>query len=317
MTHVQEREDTMGRNDRNATVGFVGLGTMGREMALNLLKAGFAVCAYDVRKEAIDDLVAQGATGAQSPADAARDADIVISMLPDTPQVEEIVYGEGGLLSAPPRGRLLVDMSTISPVAVRRMHADLKAAGVAFLDAPVSGGPVGAKNASLSIMAGGDKDAFLRAEPYFRAMGTTITHVGEAGAGQTVKLCNQLVCAINLQAICEALALGRASGVDLDQLRNVLLGGSAASWMLDKLGPAMIAGDASAGFRIDLMLKDLRLVQEQALSLSVPLPGDGAGDEPVCRGARPWRRHERQPGSVPGLRPDDEPGCDLAPDHLR
>jgi 2-hydroxy-3-oxopropionate reductase len=263
----------MGRYEQNATVGFVGLGTMGREMALNLLKAGFAVCAYDVRKEAIDDLVAQGATGAQSLAGAARDADIIISMLPDTPQVEEIVYGEGGLLSAPPRGRLVVDMSTISPVTVRRMHTDLKAAGVTFLDAPVSGGPVGAKNASLSIMAGGDKDAFLRAEPFFRAMGTTITHVGEAGAGQTVKLCNQLVCAINLQAICEALALGRASGVDLDQLRNVLLGGSAASWMLDKLGPAMIAGDVSAGFRIDLMLKDLRLVQEQALSLSVPLPG--------------------------------------------
>ena len=273
MTHDQEQEDTMRRNDQNATVGFVGLGTMGREMALNLLKAGFAVCAYDVRKEAIDDLVTQGATRAESPADTARDADIVISMLPDTPQVEEIVYGEGGLLASPPRGRLLVDMSTISPVAVRRMHADLKAGGVEFLDAPVSGGPVGAKNASLSIMVGGDRDAFLRAEPYFGAMGTTITHVGEAGAGQTVKLCNQLVCGINLQAICEALALGRASGVDLEQLRNVLLGGSAASWMLDKLGPAMIAGDASAGFRIDLMLKDLRLVQEQALSLSVPLPG--------------------------------------------
>jgi 2-hydroxy-3-oxopropionate reductase len=269
----REQEDTMGRNEQNATVGFVGLGTMGREMALNLLKAGFAVCAYDVRKEAIDDLVTQGATGVGSPADAARDADIVISMLPDTPQVEEIIYAEGGLLASPPRGRLLVDMSTISPVAVRRMHADLKAAGVEFLDAPVSGGPVGAKNASLSIMVGGDRESFLRAEPYFCAMGTTITHVGEAGAGQTVKLCNQLVCGINLQAICEALALGRASGVDLDQLRNVLLGGSAASWMLDKLGPAMIARDASAGFRIDLMLKDLRLVQEQALSLSVPLPG--------------------------------------------
>ncbi len=273
MTLDQEQRDTMGRNEQNATVGFIGLGTMGREMALNLLKAGFVVCAYDVRKEAVDDLVTQGATGAENPADAARDADIVISMLPDTPHVEEIVYGGGGLLSAPPRGRLLVDMSTISPVAVRRMHADLKAAGVEFLDAPVSGGPVGAKNASLSIMVGGDRDAFLRAEPYFQAMGTTITHVGEAGAGQTVKLCNQLVCGINLQAICEALALGRASGVDLEQLRNVLLGGSAASWMLDKLGPAMIAGDASAGFRIDLMLKDLRLVQEQALSLSVPLPG--------------------------------------------
>jgi 2-hydroxy-3-oxopropionate reductase len=194
-------------------------------------------------------------------------------MLPDTPHVEDIIYGAGGLLASPPRGRLVVDMSTISPVAVRRMHADLKSAGVALVDAPVSGGPVGAKGASLSIMAGGDADAFGRAEPYFRAMGTTITHVGEAGAGQTVKLCNQLVCAINLQAICEALALGRASGVNLDHLRNVLLGGSAASWMLDKLGPAMIAGDPTAGFRIDLMLKDLRLVQEQALSLDVPLPG--------------------------------------------
>ena len=209
----------------------------------------------------------------ESPAAAGRDADIVISMLPDTPQVEEVVYGKDGLLASPPRGRLLVDMSTISPVAVRRIHADLKGSGVDFLDAPVSGGPVGAKNAALSIMVGGDAEAFHRAEPFFRAIGTTITHVGEAGAGQAVKLCNQLVCGINLQAICEAIALGRASGVDLDQLRNVLLGGSAASWMLDKLGPAMIAGDVAAGFRIDLMLKDLRLVQEQALSLNVPLPG--------------------------------------------
>ncbi|PVE23346.1 6-phosphogluconate dehydrogenase [Microvirga sp. KLBC 81] len=262
----------MEQNDHKGTVGFAGLGTMGREMALNLLKAGYAVRAYDVRKEAVDDLLPHGAKGAGNLADAARDADIVISMLPDTPQVEDIVYGESGLLTSPLRGRLFVDMSTISPVAVRRIHADLKAAGVAFLDAPVSGGPVGARNASLSVMVGGDRDAFLRAEPYFRAMGTTITHMGEAGAGQTAKLCNQLVCAINLQAICEALALGRASGVDLDQLRNVLLGGSAASWMLEKLGPAMVAGDASAGFRIDLMLKDLRLVQEQAFSLHVPLP---------------------------------------------
>ncbi|WP_245435690.1 NAD(P)-dependent oxidoreductase [Microvirga calopogonii] len=259
-------------SDRNGTVGFIGLGTMGREMALNLIKAGYAVRAYDVRKEAVEDLIPYGVRACEDLMDAARDADIVISMLPDTPQVEEVVYGEDGLLHSPPKGRLVVDMSTISPVAVRRMYADLKAAGIAFLDAPVSGGPVGAKNASLSIMIGGDRDAVLRAEPYFRAMGTTITHVGEAGSGQTVKLCNQLVCAINIQAICEALALGRASGVDLDKLRNVLLGGSAASWMLDKLGPAMIAGDASAGFRIDLMLKDLRLVQEQALSLSVPLP---------------------------------------------
>jgi 2-hydroxy-3-oxopropionate reductase len=236
----------MGRNDQLGTVGFIGLGTMGREMALNLLKAGHPVRVYDVVEAAIANLVGHGAQPAASPADAGRDADIAISMLPDTPQVEDVIYGQGGLLASPPRGRLFVDMSTISPVASRRIHADLAATGVAA--------------------------AFARAEPFFRAMGTTITHVGAAGAGQTVKLCNQLICGINIQAICEALALGRASGVDLEQLRNVLLGGSAASWMLDRLGPAMIAGDTGAGFRIDLMLKDLRLVQEQALSLSVPLP---------------------------------------------
>jgi 2-hydroxy-3-oxopropionate reductase len=259
--------------ETQGTVGFIGLGTMGREMARNLLQAGRRVHACDINREAVAALVALGATAATGPADAARDADIVVTMLPDTPQVEEVVYDPDGLLAHPPRGKLVVDMSTISPEAVRRMSADLQRAGVALLDAPVSGGPIGAKNATLSIMVGGDAEAFERAKPFFADMGTTITHVGASGAGQAVKLCNQLVCGLNLQAICEALALGRASGVDLQQLRAVLLGGSAASWMLDKLGPAMIDGDVSAGFRIDLMLKDLRLVQEQAQLLSVPLPG--------------------------------------------
>ena len=255
------------------SVGFIGLGTMGREMARNLMKAGHPVTVFDIVDDAVAALVAEGAKPARSPAEAAAEADIAITMLPDTPQVEDVIYGEGGLLATPPRGRLVVDMSTISPVAVRRMHADLKAAGTDFIDAPVSGGPLGAKNATLTIMAGGEAAAFAKAEPFFHGMGTTITHVGAPGAGQAVKLCNQLICGINIQAVCEAIALGRASGVDLEQMRTVLLGGSAASWMLDKLGPAMIAGDAGAGFRIDLMLKDLRLVQEQAQALSVPLPG--------------------------------------------
>ena len=255
------------------SVGFIGLGTMGREMVRNLLKAGHEVTVFDIVEDAVAALAAEGATPAKSPVDAAAAADIAITMLPDTPQVEDVIYGEGGLLASPPGGRLIVDMSTISPVAVRRMHADLKAAGTDFIDAPVSGGPIGAKNATLTIMAGGEATAFAKAEPFFRGMGTTITHVGASGAGQAVKLCNQLICGINLQGVCEAIALARASGVDLDQMRSVLMGGSAASWMLDKLGPAMIAGDASAGFRIDLMLKDLRLVQEQAQALSVPLPG--------------------------------------------
>lgn len=262
----------MGR-DGKGSVGFIGIGTMGREMVRNLLKAGHAVRAFDLTEAAVADVVTDGAVAAQNPADAARDADIVITMLPDTPHVEAVVYGEHGLLKSPPPGKLIVDMSTISPVAVRRIHADLKQAEVSFIDAPVSGGPLGAKNAALSIMAGGEADAFARAEPFFRAMGTTITHVGASGAGQTVKLCNQLICGINIQAICEALALGRASGVDLNLLRRVLLGGSAASWMLDKLGTSMIEGDVGAGFRIDLMLKDLRLVQEHAQALNVPLPG--------------------------------------------
>lgn len=262
-----------GKGSIRGRVGFIGVGTMGREMVRNLLKAGHAVTAFDVVEAAIAGVVAEGAIGAKSPADAAHGADIVITMLPDTPHVEAVIYGDDGLLKAPPVGKLIVDMSTISPVAVRRMHTDLQRVGVSFIDAPVSGGPLGAKNAALSIMAGGEVDAFARAEPFFQAMGTTITHVGASGAGQTVKLCNQLICGIHIQAICEALALGRASGVDLDLLRRVLLGGAASSWMLDKLGPAMIAGDAGAGFRIDLMLKDLRLVQEHAQALNVPLPG--------------------------------------------
>jgi 2-hydroxy-3-oxopropionate reductase len=262
----------MGRNDKGS-VGFIGIGTMGLEMVRNLLKAGHAVRAFDLNEAAVADIVKEGAVRAKSPAEAAQAADVVITMLPDTPHVEATIYGEHGLLKSPPSGKLIVDMSTISPVAVRSIHADLQKAGVSFIDAPVSGGPLGARNAALSIMAGGEAEAFSKAEPFFQAMGTTITHVGVSGAGQTVKLCNQLICGINIQAICEALALGRASGVDLNLLRRVLLGGSAASWMLDKLGTSMIEGDVGAGFRIDLMLKDLRLVQEHSQALNVPLPG--------------------------------------------
>ena len=253
-------------------VGFIGIGTMGREMAINLAKAGHQVTAFDVRRDSADGLAAFGIAFAENIAQASAGADAVITMLPDTPDVEAVVYGDGGLLANPPAGKLVVDMSTIAPQAVRWMHADFQRIGVGFVDAPVSGGPIGAKNAMLSIMAGGDTPAFEQARRFFAAMGTTITHVGDSGAGQTVKLCNQLICGINIQAICEAIALGRASGVDLHQLRKVLLGGSAASWMLDKLGGAMIDGDTSAGFRIELMLKDLRLVQQQAQTLSVPLP---------------------------------------------
>jgi 2-hydroxy-3-oxopropionate reductase len=255
------------------SVGFIGLGVMGREMARNLVVAGYTVRAFDVVPAAVEAMSGTGVIPASSLAEATADADVVVTMLPDTPHVTEVVRGAGGLLASPPKGRLLVDMSTISPEATRVLSQELAQAGIAMLDAPVSGGPIGAKNAALSIMVGGDKDAFLRARPVLEGMGTTINHVGASGAGQTVKLCNQLICGINLQAICEALALGRACGVDLGQMREVLMGGSANSWMLEKLGSAMIDGDAAAGFRIDLMLKDLRLVLETAQHQSVPLPG--------------------------------------------
>jgi 2-hydroxy-3-oxopropionate reductase len=254
-------------------VGFIGLGTMGREMARNLLAAGFGVRGYDVLAHEAAALAAAGGVAAGSVAEAAAGADAVIAMLPDTPQVEAVVLGPGGLAEHPPAGRLVIDMSTIAPTAVRRMHAALKARGIGFVDAPVSGGQVGAKSGRLSIMAGGDAGDFARARPYFAAMGTTIAHVGATGAGQTVKLCNQLIGAQTIMAICEALALGRAAGVDLEQLHTVLLGGTAGSWMLEHLGPAMIAGTAPGGFRIDLMFKDLRLVQEMAQAFDVPLPG--------------------------------------------
>ncbi|MFD2239348.1 NAD(P)-dependent oxidoreductase [Aureimonas populi] len=263
----------MSDRQQRGTVAFVGLGVMGREMARNLVEAGFDVRVFDVVPSAMEAARLHGAVPAVSLSAATAEADIVVTMLPDTPQVEEVVRGPDGLLACPPRGRLLVDMSTISPQATRRLAGELAAAGVAMLDAPVSGGPVGARNATLSIMVGGEAQAVARARPALEAMGTTINHVGASGAGQTVKLCNQLICGINLQAICEALALGRSCGVDLAQMREVLMGGSANSWMLEKLGPAMIEGDASAGFRIDLMLKDLRLVLEMAQHENVPLPG--------------------------------------------
>ena len=256
-----------------AVLGFIGLGVMGREMASHLVAAGHTVQVFDVDPKAVEDLRLKGAKATTDVTEAARGADAVIMMLPDTPQVEDVIRQNGGLLSNPPAGRLVIDMSTISPLATRRLSAELAAAGVAMVDAPVSGGPTGAKAAKLSIMVGGTTEAFARAKPTLQVMGTTIVHVGGSGAGQTVKACNQLVCAINLQAICEAVALGRAAGLDVEKVREVLLGGAASSWMLQNLGPQILTKDDRAGFRIDLHLKDLRLANELAFELGVPLPG--------------------------------------------
>ncbi len=250
-------------------IGFIGLGTMGYDMATHLCSK-HRVVAYDKNPKVLAPLrdseieLAEHATGA------AAEKPIVILMLPDTPDVTSVVDEISESLSP---GQLVIDMSTISPVATREIGAALDARGIGFIDAPVSGGPAGAKNAALSIMAGASTRDFATAKPVFELMGSTIVHVGEVGAGQTTKLCNQLVCAMNLQAVSEAIALGRANGLDLKKLRRVLMGGSANSWMLENLGTQMIDGDATAGFRIDLMLKDLRLVSELAFQQDLPLPG--------------------------------------------
>ena len=256
-----------------AVLGFIGLGVMGREMASHLVAAGHTVQAFDLNPKSVEELRQKGAKAANNVTEAASGADVVITMLPDTPQVEDVIRQEGGILANPPAGGLFIDMSTIAPLATKRLSAELAAAGIAMLDAPVSGGPAGAKAAKLAIMVGGAPDAFMRAKPILEVMGTTIIHVGESGAGQTVKACNQLICAMNIQAVCEGIALGRAAGLDVEKLREVLLGGAASSWMLQNLGPLILAKDDRAGFRIDLQLKDLRLANELAFELGVPLPG--------------------------------------------
>lgn len=255
------------------SIGFIGLGTMGTPMAKNLLKAGFSLRVFDTRPAAVDELVGFGAICATSVADCAQGTTTVITMLPNSPDVRAVVLGSNGLAEVLPAGAIVVDTSTISPTITRDIGEALRQRGIVLLDAPVSGGQKGAIAGSLSIMVGGDLDAFEKVRPILEAMGRTITRMGEGGMGQVTKLCNQLICAINIQGVCEALALGRAAGIDLEALRGALMGGAANSWMLENLGPQMIADDSSAGFRIDLQLKDLKLVTDAAYEWGVPLPG--------------------------------------------
>lgn len=254
------------------TIGFIGIGTMGRHMAINLAKAGLEVVAFDVRAAALEGLARENLRLGGSIAQTSAASDIVVTMLPDTPQAQDVLVGPDGVITAPPRRRLVVDMSTIAAGATKAMAGLLGARGIDLLDAPVSGGPSGAEKAALSIMVGGSEAGFAAALPALQAMGKTIVHVGASGAGQTVKMCNQLMVAINLMGVSEALALGREAGLDLAKLRDVLMGGAAGSWMLQNLAPQMLAKNAGAGFRIDLMLKDLRLVNEAAFEMGVPLP---------------------------------------------
>jgi 2-hydroxy-3-oxopropionate reductase len=247
---------------------------MGKFMAENILKNGYELFLFDVNPAALKDFAdRKGITLLESCRDVAKNASIIIMMLPNSPHVEEAVMGKDGLLETLKPNSIVIDMSTITPKVARKVAAQIHVKGGEFLDAPVSGGQKGAKEGILSIMVGGEKNTFEAALPVLKTMGKTIVYVGPSGAGQGVKLCNQVIVGMNIQAICEAFALGKAEGLDLEKLSEVLRGGAANSWMLENLAPLMIKGDTSAGFRISLQLKDLRLALEEGFEFGVPMPG--------------------------------------------
>lgn len=254
-------------------VGLIGLGIMGSGIARNLLKAGFDLWVWNRTASRMDPLVAEGAHHAASPADLASHVDVVITCVSDTPDVEAVLLGPHGVIEQARPGMLVIDTSTISPQTTRAIVARLADQGVHMLDAPVSGGSEGAARGTLSIMVGGQAEQFDRALPIFQAIGKTITHVGEHGAGQTVKLVNQILVVGNALAICEALLFAQAGGVDPQKALEAVSQGAAGSWMLSNRGPQILARDWRPGFTIDLQQKDLRLVLAAADQFGVPLAG--------------------------------------------
>jgi len=262
-----------GKNMAIERVGFVGLGIMGAPMTANLLKAGFAVTVWNRTPSRAEPLAELGAFVASSPAEVASRSQVTISCVSDTPDVLAVALGEQGIIHGAEPGSAYIDCSTISPDVTRDIATAMAAAGVDMLDAPVSGGDVGAKAGTLAIMVGGDSAAFDRCLPVLQAMGRTIVHVGPAGAGQVVKLCNQAAGAVTLVAAAEAVTIARRAGVDPVKMLEVVTAGAAGSWMLSNLAPRAIKGDFEPGFMVDLMQKDLRLVMETAVKTTTPLPG--------------------------------------------
>jgi 3-hydroxyisobutyrate dehydrogenase-like beta-hydroxyacid dehydrogenase len=254
-------------------IAFLGTGLMGAPMARNLLRAGFLVTCYNRTPERTGPVVEAGGVAHPTPAGAAREASVVISCVTDGPDVERVLLGpEGAARSAPP-GALFIDMSTIAPATAVRVGAELRDRGFRFLEAPVTGSTQGAEQGTLRIMAGGARPDFEEARPVLAALGTKVTYCGGPGAGQAVKLCNQIMIALNLLGVCEALTLCRALGADPATLVEALDGGSATSWALQNLAPKINAGDFAPGFRVDMVQKDMRLVAEAAEAAGAALPG--------------------------------------------
>jgi 2-hydroxy-3-oxopropionate reductase len=256
------------------TIGFIGLGLMGKPMATNLLKRGYRVIVHSRSADPVDDLVAAGGARADSPAGVARQVTRLITMLPDSPDVERVLEGPDGVFSALQPGTILIDCSSISPAVARRLAAGAHARGASMLDAPVSGGEIGAIGATLSIMVGGDAAAFAAVKPILDAMGSPerVVRIGEAGAGQICKVCNQMVIGGTLAAVSEAFTLARKAGVDAAKVREALLGGFAASRVLEVHGERILNGNYKPGFRASLYQKDYRIAGETLAAHGTPAP---------------------------------------------
>jgi 2-hydroxy-3-oxopropionate reductase len=254
-------------------VGYIGLGLMGKSIARNILKAGFPVVVHNRSRGAVDELVAEGAVAANSAAEVAGQVEVVFTNLPDTPDVEKVVLGPGGILEAAHPGLVYVDNSTIKPVTARQIAAKLAEKGAFALDAPVSGGDIGAKNGTLAIMVGGDASALEKVMPIFQAMGKTVTHVGEAGAGQVAKAANQIMVAAQMVAMGELLIFSQKAGVDPEKVVAAIKGGAAQCWTLDVKPPRLFSGNRNPGFKAYMQAKDLNIIMETAREYGVPLPG--------------------------------------------
>jgi 2-hydroxy-3-oxopropionate reductase len=259
-------------------IGFIGLGIMGTPMALNLMNAGWKLFTY-TRGKTPDALTEKGATLCTTSKGVAERADIVFLMVPDTPQVEEVLFGKNGVVEGLTPGKVVVDMSSISPIATKEFAARIRAKGCEYLDAPVSGGEVGARNATLSIMVGGKQEVFDQVKPLFEVMGKNITLVGDVGDGQTAKVANQIIVALNIEAVSEALLFAAKAGADPAKVRQALMGGFASSKILEVHGERMIKRTFDPGFRIELHQKDLNLALSSARQLGVALPNTATAQE--------------------------------------
>ncbi len=253
-------------------VAFIGLGTMGVGMALNILKAGHQVTVHNRTREKEEAVSAKGAQRAQSPREAAAGAEIIVTMVSDTPDVEAVVMGANGVIHGAPLGAIVIDMSTISPAATRRMAAELGKKGIKMLDAPVSGGPEGAQQGTLAIMVGGDAADFEKALPVLQVMGKTVTHVGPIGAGQITKAINQIIISGTYLTVAEGLTLGMKAGLDMPKVIQAISGGAASSWVLHNRGINIVNHSYPLGFRVRLHHKDLRIALDAARELGATLP---------------------------------------------